>query len=837
MFKHYLTTALRRFRQHKVTTGINVACLSLGLACFMFSWSVVAYFGKMDGYHARANRTYIVTPTGVGIGANVAPTQVRSPWALSDHLAADFPQIESLARLTGGQQTQVEANGVKSTIAVAYAEPKFLQIFDLPFRSGDATALNDPRSAIVSTALAQRLFGTDSVVGRQLQLNNRETVTIRGVINPIPQPSHLSTDQDAMGLGVSFEALVSMDTHVALLTATARDQANQAFNRWSANWYVTYVVLPKDGSLTQAQFNNKFEEFANRHVPAEDGKRGYRLEPISQFTTISLNGPAAATGLKITAILQLLGSLVLLVACANYANLASAQAGTRAKEVALRKIVGASRHQVTAQYLFEASLLTVTALLLAFALIGVLALSAGPATLAGLAVLFFSMPDFWIVIAAVIVIVTLVAGSYPALVLARVRPVVALRDARSKGGSNVASTLLVGLQFGFTSFLMITVFVMLKQYNATMHEVSSPNQDQMVVIGNNMAANGVDRQLLKSELLRKPGIVAVSGIERMPWGLGGMGKEITTLPDSTIARIRPFQNIVDLDFFAALNIRLLAGRSFENSRADDLTNFSVWQRTSPETANNSMDFNVVVDRSLAQSLGFSNPSEAVGKTVYHPVSLNSSSPPQRLHVIGVVEDAMLRPLSGGVNANFYLLSPDAAVNPVIRIAKDKVSDGIASIDAVWQTLAPNEPIRRRFADEQFALTHNILNVISGTVAGLATFATIIAAMGLIGMALHIIGRRKHEIGVRKTLGASVSQILIMLLTSFSKPIVIANLAVWPLVYVAMRGYLSLFARSAGLTLMPFMLSLAITLAIAWLAVIAQAARAARMNPAMVLRHE
>jgi putative ABC transport system permease protein len=838
MFKHYLTTALRHFRQHKLTTGINVACLALGLACFMFAWSVVAYFGQMDRYHTRASRTYLVAPAGVGLGASAAPTQVRSPWALADHLATDFPKIESVARLTGGQQTQVEANGAKSTIAVAYTEPKFLQIFDLPFRSGNPTsALNDPRSAVVSVALAQKLFGSDAVVGRTLRLDNRETVTITGVIDSIPQPSHLSTEQSAMGLGVSFDALVSMDVHVALLTATARDQANQAFNRWSANWYVTYVVLPKDGSLTLAQVNSGFEQFSQRHVPDEDGKRAYQLKPISDFTTISLNAPASATGLTITTILKLLGSLVLLVACANYANLASAQAATRAKEVALRKVVGASRRQVTVQYLFEAILLTASALLLAFLLIATLALSAGAATLAGLASLFFRMPAFWIVIASVLGVVTVLAGSYPALVLARVRPVVALRDARSKGGASIASSLLVGLQFGFTSFLMIAVFVMVNQYNASKRAVWDPAQDPMVVIANNTAAAGVDRQLLKAELLRKPGIVAVSGIERMPWGLGGMGKELTTSADTTTTQVRPFQNIVDLDFFTALNIRLLAGRTFERSRADDLTEFSVWQRTSRETADGSMDFNAIVDRSLARSLGFSNPNDAVGRKVYHPISLTGSAPPQRLHIIGVVEDALLRPLSGGVNTNFYLLSPDAAVNTVVRISKRDVAQGLASIDSVWKTLAPNEPIKRRFADEQFETTHRILNVINDTVGALAIFASVIALMGLIGMALHIIRRRTHEIGVRKTLGASVGQILWLLLRSFSKPIVIANLAVWPLVYVAMHGYLSLFAVSSAMTLTPFIASLVITLLIAWAAVALQATKAARMNPASVLRNE
>jgi putative ABC transport system permease protein len=832
MFQHYLSTALRHFRRHKGTTAINVACLTLGLACFMLAWSIVAYFGQMDRYHVRAARTYIVTPQSQGVS-----TQVRSPWALAEYLPVDFPQLESVVRLVNGE-AQLNVDGVSYNAAIAYAEPKFLSIFDLPFRAGNsATALDAPRSAIVSTTLAQNLFGTQAVIGRTMRLNNRETVTITGVIDSVPQPSHLSTDPGDAGLAVAFEALISMDTHVALLNAVAPDQASQAFNRWSANWYVTYAVLPEDGSLTAQQLNDRFDEFAQRHVPEEDGKRNYRLRPIAEFTAIGMNAPTASTGVAMTTVLQVLGGLVLLVACANYANLATAQAATRAKEVALRKVVGASRYQVMGQYIFEASLLTITALLLAFASISLFALGAGPAALAGLAVLFFGMPEFWIVIAVLIGAVTIVAGFYPALVLARVRPIHALRNARNKSGSRLASTLLVGIQFGFTSFMMIAVFVMMGQNRELKRAVWNPEQDPIIVIANNTAYAGVDRQLLKSELLRQPGIVAVSGIERMPWGMGGMGKELTTSRESATSQVRPYQNIVDLDFFTALDIPLLAGRGFERGRADDLTDFSVWQRTSAATANSTLDFNVVIDRSLMRSLGYASPNDAVGKTVYHPVSLTGSSPPQQLHIIGVVDDAMLRPVALGVNTNFYLLSPAVAANPVIRISKDNVPAALAGVDKVWKALAPNTPIKRRFSDEQFEQAHQLLNIVSGTVAALAAFATLIAVMGLVGMALHIIGRRTHEIGVRKTLGASINSILMLLLGVFSKPIVIANIAVWPLVYIVMQGYLSLFAHSTGLTLLPFLLSLLITLVIAWLAVAVQASRAARMNPATVLRYE
>jgi putative ABC transport system permease protein len=194
-------------------------------------------------------------------------------------------------------------------------------------------------------------------------------------------------------------------------------------------------------------------------------------------------------------------------------------------------------------------------------------------------------------------------------------------------------------------------------------------------------------------------------------------------------------------------------------------------------------------------------------------------------------------LSFGFGAYFYVLDPAAATIPVVRLAKNNVSDAVQSVDTTWRRLVPNEPIKRRFADQQFEQSFFFLNTLSGTFGVLAGFASGIAVMGLVGMALHIIQRRMHEIGVRKTLGASVSQILALLLSSFSKPVIFANLVAWPLAYLVMNLYLSIFARSSGMTLLPFLASFIVTLGIAWLAVVVQATRAARMNPATVLRYE
>jgi putative ABC transport system permease protein len=289
--------------------------------------------------------------------------------------------------------------------------------------------------------------------------------------------------------------------------------------------------------------------------------------------------------------------------------------------------------------------------------------------------------------------------------------------------------------------------------------------------------------------------------------------------------------IVEAEILKTIDAQLLAGRSF--ARDQDTADVSAWNANDFSAAS---DFNIVIDRLLAKQLGFASPQEAVGKTAYHPTSTDDSTPPQRMHIVGVAEDTALRPISLGYG-NFYLLNADAAVAPVIRIRKQDVAATLASIDAAWKKLAPEVPLKRRFADEQYEISYQFMTTLNTVFSILAAFALAIASMGLIGMALHVVQRRMHEIGVRKTLGASVTQILWMLLRNFSKPIVIANLIAWPLAYAGMSAYLQLFAHQARLSAAPFLVTLVATVGFAWLAVAWQATRAARLNPAHVLRSE
>jgi putative ABC transport system permease protein len=756
MFKHYLQTALRHFRQHKLSTAVNVACLALGLTCFVVAWGFTAYYDKSDYYHERAARTHILTTTESGSNF----TMNVSPWLVAEHLRVDFPQLEAVARVFYPQETALTRDGTNSFAQVGYADAEFLHIFDFPFvHGGGREALTKPRSAIVSQDFAQRFFGTDAVVGKTFRLSGRaDEVSIVGVVGPIRQPSHMSTTSMS-AVKLSFEVMLSMDVNVAA----------QGPHRWDNNWYFTYVTLPADGSLGAKEFGDRLEAFARRHIPESASTTSqYSVRPVSEFTAINLD--SLVGGVSSTLLIKLLGALVLLVAGLNYANLATAQAVTRAKEIAMRRVVGAHRGQVIAQHIVEGFLLTALALGIALLLLSLSIVAIDAEFFSTVVPLFALMPEFWWMVTTLLATVSALAAAYPALMLARVRPAIALRAGKIKGGPRAIATLLVGVQFASASFLIIAVFIMADQHRELKHAIWNPDQDPIVVVANDLRAAGVDARLLKAELLRIPGVKAATGMHRMPWGLGGNAEPLTASETPGATRVSSSFTIVDADVLRALDMKLLAGRAFSDGQASDAANVEAWNRNDFAAGS---DFNILVDELTLGFMGFNSAQEAIGKTLFHPTSQNDTTPAQRMHIIGVVEDSAIRPISLG-NPSFYMMDTASAVVPVIRIAKQDVPTTLAAIDATWKRLAPEVPLKRRFADEQYEVSYQFLDAINVAFSLLAVFSIVIASMGLVGMALHIIGRRTHEIGVRKTLGATVGQILWLLLGSFSKPVVIAK---------------------------------------------------------------
>jgi len=479
------------------------------------------------------------------------------------------------------------------------------------------------------------------------------------------------------------------------------------------------------------------------------------------------------------------------------------------------------------QFLFEAALLATAALLIVVMLVAAVLAITGSAETSFVLRRLFGSGEAWIGACLLLCITTLAAGAYPAFFLSRVKPIDAVRVGQARMPPRLLTRALIGVQFASASFLLIAVLVMSTQ-NANMKRSTLGGEaDTLVVLKNNIRTAQVSMDALRAELLRQPHIKSVTSYPIVPWGyfVGFLRVSGSQEEGAPFRLVLP--NRVEYDFFQTLDMKRLAGRVFDREHSNDI---SVWKETKPA--------NVVIDRALAEQQGWFDLQQALGKTLYlKGAALNREVLPRPLTIIGVVEGRSLGVLGLGATSNVYFLEPQDAVVPIIRIDASNVQMALAEIDATWKTLAPKEVVERQFSGELLGATYAVFGRVAAAITAISILALISAVLGLVGMSIYLIGRRTHEIGIRKTLGATSTKIFVLLIRDFSRPVIIANLIAWPLAFVVMRLYLRLFTDRSALSLTPFVASTALTLAIAVAAIATQALKAARLSPVEVLRYE
>ena len=829
MFSHYLTVAWRNLCRSPGATAVNVVTLALGLACFVTAAAVVDYWEKSERHFENADRIAVISTSFEALDGSFATGAM--PWTalhLADYLAADFPNLEQVVRVVPGRETGI-ANADRSLgVFRLIAEPGFLDMFNLPVLAGDPrTALDQPGSVVLTQETATQLFGDQDPIGQPVIMAGLVDATVTGIVDRAPDPSHLGRAESSP---LSFDIIASWNTWEAIQRARGRPWPLP--ENWGFTNTLTYVLLPADGSLTVDSLSAQLESFAERHVPPEQMEFA-TLEisavPLSGIMTSYLNalmigGGAMGGAITVPRLLLLLGGLILGIACLNFANLATARATGRAREIGMRKAVGARRYEVITQYLFEAGLLTTAAVTLAAATLTLSVPVLRNTVDIDLAASLFVGVNFWIWLVGLILVVAVVAGFYPAFVLSAVRPVTALRLGRSKSGSRLVGRILVGAQFAASSFLLIAVIVMLSQNSELRRTGLGSSTDPYVVIDNPSQLSGVDPPTLKRELLNLPQVTAVTAVAQQPWNLGVSLTSLSRSPEEGATTWTVFNNYVGEDYFSVFEMELLAGRVFDPDRAEDIAPTGGPQDERP--------YNIVVDSEFVMELGFESPDAAVGEVVYN-VFDDVGYP---LTIVGVVESRPMHFIGAGATSGMYRYG-EILEYAVARISANDVSGAVESISALRRRLAPNSVLSMRFMDDLFDQNYRTFGRVSQIFISLALFAFAISTVGLFAMATQVANRRLREIGVRKTMGATTGEIVKMLLVDFSKPVIVANVIAWPLAFFAAVGYLNAFVHRIALTPVPFVASLIVTLGVAWLAVGSQAYRAARVQPAQVLRYE
>jgi len=803
--------AVRQLLTQKLVLTINVTGLALGIACATLIALFIRHELSYDRHYAASDRIVRISDDVASIDGNAGLHFAGTAPIVAPLLKEYFPEIERSARLatcfgqsggtlmTLGEQSFYESN-------VASADNELFEIFDFEWLQGDPrSALADPRAMVVSESAGRRYLGEASPLGRTVTLQNLGgPFEIRGVMRDLPDNTH-----------VRFDVLISL-----------RSAPPQVLESWGGNCFQTYALLAEGAEVGAIQsrsgqfFEERFREGSSRF-------RGFSAVPI---TDIHLNstreGEMRTPGSMMTVYtFSAIAAFVLLIACINFMNLATARATQRAKEVGMRKGVGATRRQLIAQFLGESLLVTVTAVAIAIAVV----IAALPPFASfvdkdiGLGDL--GSPELVLFLAAVTLLVGLVAGSYPAFFLSAFRPVRVLRGdvARGATAATVRKALVV-LQFSISIALAIATFVVFEQARFARGFNLGYNKDHVVALSGSAARGlGPQWESMKRQWLALPEVRAVtastvtpgtrSPIRSLlkPAGADGFGF-ITTLM------------VVDFDFFETYEMDLVAGRWFAEGRGDRPV---VQQPDAPAPSPTSF----VLNRLAVERLGWTA-EEAIGRII------DVSDRPGV--VVGVAPDVYLESVRDAVTPVAYTL-PSERTSPLreasIRVTGRDLERTLADIDAIWRRFAPDSPVMRRFLDQDFEALYRGERRQGEMLTLFSLLAILIACLGLFGLASFATARRTKEIGIRKALGASVADIVWLFTIEFSRLALLANLVAWPVAYAFMQRWLAGFAYRIELNALVFVVSGALALVVAAATVAAVASRAARAKPVVALRYE
>ncbi len=809
MLKHYLVVAFRTLRRERGTTAINVVGLGLGIATAFLLSLYVRHELTYDRFNERADRIHRVWLEEHEDGADFV--NVSTPLPLADRLDTDFPEVEHAVRLYAFTD-RVRRGPAQFAERIHLAGPAFFDVFSFPLLDGDpATALADPHNVVLSEPIAQKYFGDDDPLGQTLEIRvggEPQTFTVTGVAAAPPANS-----------SVQFGVLVPFERSLGIF----RDGA---WDAWQQVYPETYVLLREGTSA--AALEAKLPTLIQRVRPDlfEDGPEAYafHLQPLAD---IHLD-PALPPGLEPTsdpaypAILAGLALLILLIAGVNFVTLSVSRSMQRAKEVGVRKAVGAQRGQLMRQFWGEALVVTLAALVVGVAL-AVVALPFFNG-LAGTSLRFRLDAGTVGLAVALVGLIALVAGSYPAVVLARIRPVEALRDRlQIRGDRSVLRRALVVTQFALAIFLVASTLLMTRQLDYLRSKPLGFEKAQVVLL----PTTGGFRdglavyERLREALLREPGFVDVTaaafGFDE-PWAEVGYDAD-----DGSYREF--FANFAGYDFTETMGMEMAAGRTFSRAIPADTAR------------------GIVVNEALARAYGWT-PAEAVGKR------LPGASFPDH-EILGVVKDfhfaslhvpigpVVLTPkpdlvLRGASNVNF---EGETAIDLAVRLAPGNVSAALGRLEAVWKQVAPEQPFAFSFLDGALDAQYRQEARLGQIVRVAAGLAVLIACLGLFGLAALAAARRTKEIGVRKVLGASVSDLVVLLARDFAGLVLVGFVVAAPVAWFAMAHWLEGFAYRIALGPVTFLVAGVLTLGVALVTVSVHALRAATSDPVKALRYE
>lgn len=820
MFKNYIVSALRNFWKNKLYSFINIGGLAIGLTVFVFANLYANYESTHDVFFENSERIYSIK-SNINPAANLGVVSINSVFtAVAPLIRQDLPEIEKVARL-GWTELIINRGDTKFYQSVHMVEPDFLDIFQFDYIQGNASqALRDNNSVVLTESTAIKYFGRSNVLGETLTLNNDRDLRVTGVIKDLPRNSHLAQNMfDDETLEMIVNEQVSYDIFDT-------DPAGN-WNNLSTSLR-TYVLLPE--GVTPESLKARLNDIPERYGPenATDIVASMDFRRLKDMNLLAWQ----AIGIPAILIMRFLGLLVLGIACINFINLATAQALGRAREIGIRKTMGASRARLAVQFLVEAVVISFFALLIAVAVIEYALPAFNTATGKGITFSYFSDLSMTAFLFLTVLGVGLFSGSFPAFLLARLDASQALHGTMALGKWGVFfRKFLVISQNAFSVFLIISVMITYLQTKNIENQDHGFNADDTITLLR-VNRDGVNEnyEILQRELERVPGVISATAASQYPYEQSNNSGTYSLIRGDEATEVTLNRISVDYNFLETFEIPLLAGRQLSQDFSEDMI-------SRDEARDSGRTVNVIISSLAAKRLGWDNPIDAVGGTFYR----NTTSDENFAFVVaGVADDANFQGFHNELKPFIYRVEPGNFSTLLIKYDPTQQTQVEAGIEAVWNRVLPEFPIIRSSLDAAFNNVFQIFSGITNALLGFAIMAVLIATVGLFGLSAFMAERRIREVGIRKTFGASTSRIVKLLTFQFSMPIIWAIIFAVPAAYFVQSQLLAFFANpiSQGFSFyMIFVVGALFSLLLAWVTVAANAYRAANSKPVDSLHYE
>lgn len=808
MLRNNIKIAFRNFARQRSYTLLNIIGLSLGMAASLLIIQYVKFERSFDTFHSRANDIYRIQYNGWQNGKLNFESAVAVP-AVGPALKNNFPEVEEYTRFLSLSGVIRYEKAGQEPIAfreerAQFADTSLFKVFDFKLvRGNPKTCLRGLDKIIMSESVAQKYFGQEDPIGKQLKVNTNQVMEVTGVFQDVPENSH-----------IKFDFLVSYET----INARTKDQSATSWG-----WYDFYsFVLLKPGTdvkALQAKWDKFVAETRKDAWKQRNQKQEFILRPLTdihlQSKLLYETSPEELRDGDSIYALSIISVFILIIAWVNYVNLATARSLKRANEVGVRKVVGAFRGQLVNQFITESFILNLIAMTLAIGMVRLSWSSFSVLTGWNIPLQYMMQNEFWLLVIGLFMVGALLSGFYPAIVLSSFKPVSVLKGKiiQTSAGNYLRKSLVV-FQFAASVFLISGSIIVYQQLNFMKNKDLGVNINQTLVMkGPRIVVDslyGKNLESFKTEVARIAGVKSITSSTNVPgvenyWTTGFRRLSGGPQGDNTVTNIA-----IDYQFVPQYQIKVLAGRNFDQQFKSDSKK-------------------VMINQSFARELEFNDPKQAVGEKV-----INGND---TLEIVGVLDDFHQMSLKTSIIPLVCRLIPDAGSYLSIKLETDNYKKAMESIEVPWKAIFPGNPIDYFFLDQFYNRQYVKDDRFSAVFSIFTVLAIFIASLGLLGLASFMAAQRTREIGIRKVMGSSASGIVVLLSKGFMQPVILSMILACPLGWWIMNRWLESFPYRTTIDLWAFVASGALVLVIAFVSVSSQTLKAALTKPAETLKYE